>query len=65
MPDPRTREAIKVFVVLRPGMSATADDIRHLCRENLAAYKVPKHVEFRASLPKSNVGKILRRELRG
>jgi len=65
VPDPRTREAIKVFVVLRPGMSATADDIRHLCRENLAAYKVPKHVEFRASLPKSNVGKILRRELRG
>jgi long-chain acyl-CoA synthetase len=65
VPDEGTREAVKVFVVLRPGMTATADDIRHLCRENLAAYKVPKHVEFRASLPKSNVGKILRRELRG
>ncbi len=65
VPDPTTREAVKVFVVLRPGMSATADDIRRLCREHLAAFKVPKHVEFRASLPKSNVGKILRRELRG
>ncbi|MFO1355509.1 MAG: AMP-binding protein [Gammaproteobacteria bacterium] len=65
VPDERTREAIKVFVVLRPGMSATADDIRRICRENLAAYKVPKYVEFRDSLPKSNVGKILRRELRG
>jgi long-chain acyl-CoA synthetase len=63
--DPETREAVKVFVVLRPGMSATADEIRALCRENLAPYKVPKHVEFRTSLPKSNVGKILRRELRG
>ncbi len=65
VPDPGTREAVKVFVVLRPGMTASADDIRHLCRENLAAYKVPRHVEFRASLPKSNVGKVLRRELRG
>lgn len=64
VPDPATREAVKVFVVLRPGMNATADDIRNLCREHLAAYKVPKHVEFRSSLPKSNVGKILRRELR-
>ena len=45
-------------------MTATVAEIRALCKENLAAYKVPKHVEFRASLPKSNVGKILRRELR-
>jgi long-chain acyl-CoA synthetase len=64
VPDPGTREAVKVFVVVRPGMSVTAEEIRAYCRENLAAFKVPKHVEFRASLPKSNVGKILRRELR-
>ncbi|WKZ11931.1 MAG: AMP-binding protein [Gammaproteobacteria bacterium] len=64
VPDPETQEAIKVFVVLRPGMSVTADEIRSLCREHLAAFKVPRHVEFRDSLPKSNVGKILRRELR-
>ncbi len=64
VPDPDTEEAVKVFVVLRPGKSVTADEIRALCRENLAAYKVPRHVEFRSSLPKSNVGKILRRELR-
>jgi long-chain acyl-CoA synthetase len=64
VPDPETREAVKVFVVLRPGMSVTAEEIRALCRENLAAYKVPRHVEFRDALPKSNVGKILRRELR-
>ncbi|MFQ5635149.1 MAG: hypothetical protein ACE5G3_07450, partial [Gammaproteobacteria bacterium] len=43
---------------------ATAGDIRDHCRDNLAAYKVPKIVEFHDELPKSNVGKILRRELR-
>lgn len=63
--DPATQEAVKVFVVLKPGASATADEIRQHCRAQLAAFKVPKHVEFRDSLPKSNVGKILRRELRG
>ncbi len=64
VPDVGTSEAVKVFVVLRPGQVATADDIRDICRRHLAAYKVPKHVEFRDSLPKSNVGKILRRALR-
>jgi long-chain acyl-CoA synthetase len=64
VPDEATQEAVKVFVVLRPERTATADEIRALCRENLAAFKVPKHIEFRQSLPKSNVGKILRRELR-
>jgi long-chain acyl-CoA synthetase len=64
VPDERTTEAVKVFVVLRPGASLTAEDIKEFCRERLAAYKRPKHVEFRRSLPKSNVGKILRRELR-
>jgi long-chain acyl-CoA synthetase len=64
VPDEESGEAVKVFVVRRPGSSLTAADIRDFCRENLAAYKVPRHVEFRDSLPKSNVGKILRRELR-
>ena len=56
-------EAVKAWVVLRAGESATADELQGYCREKLAAYKVPKHIEFRSSLPKSTVGKILRREL--
>jgi long-chain acyl-CoA synthetase len=64
VPDERTEEAVKVFVVLKPGASASEDEIRQFCRDKLSAYKVPHHVEFRDSLPKSNVGKILRRELR-
>ena len=58
------REIVKVFAVLKPGATTTAEDIRNRCRKNLAAYKVPKLVEFRSELPKSNVGKILRRVLR-
>lgn len=58
------REIVKVFVVLRAGSSVTVDEIRDYCRENLAAYKVPKLVEFRDTLPKTAVGKILRRALR-
>jgi len=58
------REVVKVFVVLEAGSDVDAAGIRAYCRENLAAYKVPKLVEFRSELPKSAVGKILRRELR-
>jgi long-chain acyl-CoA synthetase len=57
-------ELVKLFVVLRPGAQLTVEEIRAYCRENLTAYKVPKLVEFRSELPKSNVGKILRRTLR-
>jgi long-chain acyl-CoA synthetase len=57
-------ERVKVFVVLKPGCTATAEDIIAHCRANLAPYKVPKFVEFRESLPKTIVGKILRRPLR-
>ncbi|MFW2405804.1 MAG: AMP-binding protein [Gammaproteobacteria bacterium] len=57
-------ERVKVFVVMKPGSKTTEAEIREFCRENLAAYKVPKFVEFRDELPKSNVGKILRRALR-
>ena len=63
VPDETTGEAVKAFVVRRdPGL--TEDDIRAHCRAHLTAYKVPKRVEFRDDLPKSNVGKILRKDLR-
>jgi long-chain acyl-CoA synthetase len=58
-------ERVKVFIQLKPGQHATEEDIIAFCRENLAAYKVPKYVEFRDQLPKTTVGKILRRELAG
>jgi long-chain acyl-CoA synthetase len=56
-------EAVKAWVVLRPGQQATADEIRAYCRKKLAGYKVPKHIEFTDSLPKTLVGKVLRRAL--
>ncbi len=56
-------EAVKVFVVIRPGSAATAEELREHCRANLTPYKVPKSVVFRESLPKTAIGKILRREL--
>ena len=62
--DDRTGEAVKVFLALKPGQSLTPDEVRNFLRDYLAPYKIPRHVEFRDSLPKSNVGKILRRELR-
>jgi long-chain acyl-CoA synthetase len=64
VPDEESGEAVKIFVVLRPGAVLSSEDLRAHCRANLAAYKVPRLVEFRDELPKSNVGKILRRELR-
>ncbi len=63
VPDETTGEAVKVFVV-RTDPAVEAADVTAWCRERLAAYKVPKHVEFRDELPKSAIGKILRRELR-
>jgi long-chain acyl-CoA synthetase len=64
VPDVKRGELVKSFVVLRPGTTATAEEITAYCRENLAAYKVPRAIEFRSELPKSPVLKILRRELR-
>ena len=63
VPDPKSGEVIKVFIVKKdPGL--TEQELKAYCRENLTNYKVPKHVEFRDDLPKSNVGKILRRVLK-
>jgi long-chain acyl-CoA synthetase len=63
VPDEKTSESVKVFVV-RKDPQLTAAVLREHCKKNLTAYKVPKAIEFRDSLPKSNVGKILRKELR-
>ncbi|MFO8141165.1 MAG: long-chain fatty acid--CoA ligase [Marinobacter sp.] len=63
IPDAKSGEAVKVYVVATKE-GVTANEIKEFCRERLTAYKVPKHFEFRDDLPKSNVGKILRRELR-
>jgi len=64
IPDDKSGEAIKVFVVVKPGMTLTRDQVMEHMRANMTGYKVPKAVEFRDTLPTTNVGKILRRELR-
>lgn len=64
VPDEYRGEAVKAFIVLRPGATATAEDVLEFCRANLAKYKVPSVIELMPSLPKSAVGKVLRRELR-
>jgi len=63
VPDPKRGETVKAWVVLKPGETSDEGDIRAWCKDKLAAYKVPTQVEFRDELPKTNVGKILRREL--
>jgi long-chain acyl-CoA synthetase len=63
VPDERLGEAVKAWVVLKAGQTVTIDELRAYCKQSLAGYKVPKHIEFRDSLPKSAVGKVLRREL--
>jgi long-chain acyl-CoA synthetase len=63
IPDAYRGETVKAWVVLKPGQDATVEDIRTWCKERLAPFKVPTHVEFRDELPKTTVGKILRREL--
>ena len=63
IPDEKQGEAIKVFII-KNDPALTEDDVAAFCHENLTGYKRPKYIEFRDELPKSNVGKILRRELR-
>ena len=64
VPDEKTGEAIKVFVVVRQGQKLAAEQVVAHMRKNLTAYKVARQVEFREQLPTSNVGKVLRRQLR-
>ena len=62
-PSERSGEVVKVFIV-KADKSLTTEEVINHCRECMTGYKVPKFVEFRDDLPKSNVGKILRRELK-
>jgi long-chain acyl-CoA synthetase len=64
IPDPYRGETVKAFVVAKPGVELTEKEILDFCKTRLAAYKMPKVVELRESLPKTMVGKVLRRELR-
>ncbi|MGG0663744.1 AMP-binding protein [Viridibacillus arvi] len=63
VPDPYRGETVKAFIVLKEGMKVTEEEFNKYCRENLAAFKVPRIYEFRNELPKTAVGKILRRTL--
>jgi long-chain acyl-CoA synthetase len=63
IPDPNRGETVKAWVVLKEGESATEDEIVAWCKERMAPFKVPTQVEFRNELPKTTVGKILRRVL--
>ncbi|MCC7118924.1 MAG: long-chain fatty acid--CoA ligase [Anaerolineales bacterium] len=63
IPDPKSGETVKAWIVLKPGETMTEDEVKEFCKERLASYKVPRQVEFRTELPKTTVGKILRREL--
>ncbi|HOM08038.1 MAG TPA: long-chain fatty acid--CoA ligase [Syntrophales bacterium] len=64
IPDPRRGESVKLFVVLKEGETATQEELIEYGRTKLAAYKLPVEVEFRKELPKTNVGKVLRKQLR-
>ncbi len=63
IPDPESGEAVKAWVVLKPGCTTTEHELKEFARKDLAGYKVPKEIAFRDELPKTAVGKILRREL--
>ena len=64
VPDEKSGEVIKLFIVVKPGMTLTKEQVMEHMRANVTGYKVPRHIEFRDALPTTNVGKILRRELR-
>jgi len=64
IPDPKRGENVKVLVVLKDGETATPDEFIDYCKTRLARYKHPTEIEFRADLPKSNIGKILRKQLK-
>lgn len=64
VPDPYRGETVRAYIVLKPGARATAEDLNGFCKERLAVFKVPKQFIFRTELPKSLIGKVIRRELR-
>jgi long-chain acyl-CoA synthetase len=64
IPDPQKMEAVKAFIVMQPGKTATEEEIKAWAKQNMSAYKVPVAIEFRASLPLLGTGKILRRALK-
>ncbi|MFA7468392.1 MAG: long-chain fatty acid--CoA ligase, partial [Desulfotomaculaceae bacterium] len=64
VPDTYRGESVKAFVVLRPGQEANEEELRAFCKEQLTPYKAPRSIEIRNELPKSAIGKILRKELR-
>ena len=61
--DPRQMEAVKAWIVLKEGQTVSPEELQKFCREKLTGYKVPRHIEFRKDLPKTFVGKVLRRVL--
>jgi long-chain acyl-CoA synthetase len=63
VPDEKSNEAVKAYIV-KKDESLTEEEIKEFCKQHLTSYKVPKHIAFRTELPKSNVGKILRRLLK-
>jgi len=63
VPDPYRGETVKAWIVPKPGVDLSEEEIKEWCKERLAKFKVPTHIEFRDELPKTTVGKILRREL--
>lgn len=64
IPHPTRGEAIKAFIALKEGESATQEEIMEYCANKLAKFKLPTEVEFKKELPKTNVGKILKKDLR-
>jgi long-chain acyl-CoA synthetase len=64
IPHPVRGEAVKVFIVLKEGETATKEELLEHCKKSLAAYKLPAEFEFRKELPKTNVGKVLKKNLR-
>ena len=64
VPDDKEGEVVKMFIV-RSNSSLTESQVIEFCKKNMASYKVPKVIEFRDSLPMTNVGKVLRKDLKG
>ena len=64
VPDPQVGETIKAVIVLNEEAKVTAEDIKQWCKDKIAPYKIPKIIEFKQELPKTIIGKVLRRKLR-